>query len=68
MCLIDYRDFFFKLFFCIGVYQNNYVVIVSGIQQRDSAIHIHIFILPQTPLSSRVPYNIEQSSLVGYPF
>ena len=31
----------------------NNVVIVSGGQQRDSAIHIQISILPQTPLPSR---------------
>ena len=38
-------------------------MIVSGEQQRDSAIHIHVPILPQTPLPSRLPHNIEQSSL-----
>ena len=27
---------------------------VSGGQQRDSAMHIHVFILPQTPLPSRL--------------
>ena len=49
-------------------------VVVSGRQQRDSAIHIHVSILPQTPFPSRLPHNIEQSSLcyteglVGYPF
>ena len=31
----------------------NNVVIVSGGEQRDSAIHIQISILPQTPLPSR---------------
>ena len=41
----------------------NNVVIVSGAQQRDSTIHIHVSILPQTPLPSRLPHNIEQSSL-----
>ena len=41
----------------------NNVVIVSGGQQRDSVIHIHVFILSQTPLSSRLLHNIEQSSL-----
>jgi len=41
----------------------NCVVIVSGGQQRDSAIHSHVSILPQTPLPSRLPHNIEQSSL-----
>ena len=38
-------------------------VIVSGELQRDSAIHICVSILPQTPLLSRLPYNIEQSSM-----
>ena len=37
--------------------------IVSGGQQRNSAIHIHVFILPQTPLLSRLTHNIEQSSM-----
>ena len=41
----------------------NNVVIVSGAQQRDSAIHIHVSIVSQTPLPSRLPSNIEQSSL-----
>ena len=40
-------------------------VIVSGEQLRVSAIHIHVSVLPQTPLPSRLPDNIEQSSL-GY--
>jgi len=39
------------------------VVIVPGGQQRDPALHIHVSILPQTPLPSRLPYDIEQSSL-----
>ena len=38
-------------------------MIVLGGQQRDSAIHIHVSILSQTPLPSRLPHNIEQSSL-----
>ena len=29
----------------------------------DSAIHIHVSILPQIPLPFRLPHNIEQSSL-----
>ena len=40
----------------------NNVVIVSGTQQSDSVVHIHVSILPQTPLPSRLPHNIEQSS------
>ena len=38
-------------------------MIVSGEQQRGSAIYIHVSNLPQTPLPSRLPYNTEQSSL-----
>ena len=41
----------------------NKVVIVPGGQWRDSVIHIHVSILPATPLSSRLPHNAEQSSL-----
>ena len=41
----------------------NDVVIVSGEQRRDSAIHIYIPILPQTPLPSSLPRDAEQSSL-----
>ena len=36
---------------------------VSSEQKRDSATHIHIYILPQTPLPFRLPHNIEPSSL-----
>ena len=44
---------------------NCYVVIVILLdaQQSNSAIYIHISIVPQTPLPSRLPHNIEQSSL-----
>ena len=41
----------------------NNVVIVSGGQQRGSVIHIQVSTLPQTPLPSRMPHNIEQSSV-----
>ena len=43
----------------------NHVVIVSGEQRRDSAIETHVCIPPhpQTLLPSRLPYNIEQSSI-----
>ena len=53
------KDFLFY----IGVYPINNVVTVSGAQQSDSAIRIHVSILPQTPLPSRLPHNIEKSSL-----
>ena len=47
--------------FCIGVQPINNGVIISGEQQRDSSIHIHVSILPQTHLPSRLAHNIEQS-------
>ena len=34
-----------------------------GGEFRDSAIHICISVLPQTPIPSSLPHNIEQSSL-----
>ena len=37
------------------------MVIVSGEQQRDSAIHSHVSILPQTLLPPRLPDNTEHS-------
>jgi len=36
----------------------NNVVIVSDEQRRDSAIHILVSILPQTPFPSRPPHDI----------
>ena len=41
----------------------NNVVIIPDEQQRDSAIHIQISILPQTPFPSRLAYSTEQSSM-----
>ena len=55
--------FFFNFLFNVGEQLVNSVVTVSGGQQKGSAIHIHVSILPQTPLPSRLPYNIEKSSL-----
>ena len=57
----DARMFLFL--FYTGVQMINTVVIVSSGQERDSDIHIHVSILPQTPphsgchiILSRVPY------------
>ena len=47
--------FIFSFLFYIGVQLINNAVIVAGAQQRNSAIHIHVSILPQTLLSSRLP-------------
>ena len=41
----------------------NNVVLVSGVQQSDSAIHIHVSILFQILFPFRLLHNIEQSSL-----
>ena len=56
---------FLKMFYFVLGYSQltNNVVIVLGEQQRDSAIYIHVSILPQPPLPSRLPCNIEQSSI-----
>ena len=61
--LLYYFFFFFNFLFYIGIQPINNIVIVSGEHQRDSAICIHVSILPPTPLLSRLPHNIEQSSL-----
>ena len=47
---------------CTHITDNN-VVMVSGAQQSESAIHIHVPILPQTPLPSRQSHNVERTSL-----
>ena len=39
------------------------MLLVSGRQQSNSAIHIHVSNLSQTPLPSRLPHNIEQRTL-----
>ena len=46
---------FFFFLFCIGVMLINNIVIASSEQQRDSAIYIHVSILPQTLLPFRLP-------------
>jgi len=73
--LVSFTFFIFlNFYFFIEVYLINNAVIISRGHRRDSAVHIHISILPQTPLPSRLSQNIEQSSLcstvgpVHYPF
>ena len=64
--MVVYVGFFFQilnLLFYAGVLLIDSVVIVSGEQQRDSVVRIHVSILPQTLLSSRLAHNTEQSSL-----
>ena len=40
-----------------------HILIASGEQQMDSAIHVHVSIVPQIPPSSSLLRNIEQSSV-----
>ena len=56
----SFQNLFFKKK-NIGVQPINNVI-VSGGQQSDSAILTHVSFLPQIPLPSRLPHNIEQSS------
>ena len=44
--------------FCIGYSLNNGVV-VSGEQWRDSAVHVHVSILPQTLPPPTLAHNFE---------
>ena len=66
---LDFLKILFLFFFltpktfCIGVQQLTMFMIVSGEQRRDSAIHIHISILPQIALPFRLPHHTEQSPL-----
>ena len=53
----------FKLFILSWGIAISDVVVVSGEQQRDSAMHVHAFMLLQTPLPFRLAHNTEQSSL-----
>ena len=67
-------NLFLTFYFVLGYSQlTNNVVLASCDQLRDSAIHIHVSIPPQIPLPSRLPCNIEQSSIyctvdLCYPF
>ena len=54
--------FFLIFYFVLTCSQLTNNVIASGEQQRDSAIHIHVSILPRPPLPFRLPHNIEQSA------
>ena len=68
-CKFSLKIFFNKLkkknIYFILNYSLLTVVIVSGEQQRDSAMCRHVSILPLTPIPSKLPHDIEQSSL-GY--
>ena len=53
--------YFLNLLPCVGIELINNVVVVSGEQWGDSPVHIHVSFLPQTPGTSRLPHNSEQS-------
>ena len=55
--------YFFNFLFYIGVSPVKTVMLVSDEQQRNSGIHTHLSVLSQTPLLSRLPHDVEQSSL-----
>ena len=59
------KQFLKTFYFVLGNSWLTKNVIILGEQERDLAIYIHVSILPQTPLTSRLPHNIEQSSM-GY--
>ena len=54
---------FKKFLFYIGTYLINHVVLVSGVQQRDSVTHTHVSILFPILFPCRLLRNTEQSSL-----
>ena len=60
-----YTLLYFFFLFCIGVQLINNAVIVSGEHWRDPAMYVcmYVSIPPQTLLPSRLPHNIEQSSM-----
>ena len=59
---IKCNTLFFKkkknFLFSFRVWPINNVGVVSGEQWRDSAMHIHVSILPSSPLQSKLPDNI----------
>ena len=54
---------FFNVLFYIGVQLINNVVIVSGVQQSDSVIHVHVSIVFQILFPFKLLHDMEQSSL-----
>ena len=56
------KNIFFNFLFYIGLQSINHIVIISGTQQSNSAIHVHVSIFPQIFLP-RLPCNTEQRSL-----
>ena len=52
-------SFLFSFILYWGVANSLTMLLVSGGQQRDSATHTDVSILPQTPFAPRLPHNIE---------
>ena len=65
--LLCLQGFFFLqnlfFFFCIGIELINNVVLISGVRQSDSVIHIYVSILFQILFPFSLLQSIEQSSL-----
>ena len=58
--------FFLTFYFTLEYSRlTNTVVIVSGEQQRDSAIHIYASVVTQTPLPSRLPHTEHRAEFPG---
>ena len=64
--LFQEQDIFFNFLFYIRVQLIKNIVIVSGVQQNDSLIHIHVSFFFQIIFPYRMLHNIEGSSL-SYP-
>ena len=61
--LLLFFFFFFTFYFVLGYSELTKNVIVTDEQKRDSVIHVHVSVLPQTPLLSKLSHSFEQSSL-----
>ena len=59
----NFCSIFFNFLFYIGVELISNAVLVSGVQQSDSVVHIHVSILFQVLFPFTLFHNIEQSSL-----
>ena len=62
MTFLFHAFYFFRFLEGTSIIDNN-VVLVSGVQQSDSVIHIHVSTLVQILFPFRLLQNTEQSSL-----
>ena len=59
---LNIKNLFYKPFILYWGIANKQCCTVSSEHRRDSATHVHVSVLPETPLPSRLPHNMEQSS------